>query len=127
MIADFSNKRAHAICSSALESGIGLKEMDSSELRRSKRIRGQGKQLAELSTICDKENFHRSKVLAPRSRTAKVFAELVVELPTDASDYEVGEDDLSPASVGRVYRELALKIHDEKNLRYNFKVFDDSV
>ena len=93
------------------------------ELRRSKRFRGSVSLHEKFDPISEKENLNRSKPLAPRARSAKVFSELVIDLPTDCSDYEVTEEEFSPC--GKLYRELARRMLD--NERYFFSVFEDNI
>ena len=81
-----------------------------------------------LTSIADKENFHRSRHLAPRSRATRVFAELLVDAATDASDFEISDTDEIPLSpVGILFNQQWLRVDDPNNERYNFKVFEDSL
>lgn len=82
---------------------------------------------ADISTgVIDKENFHRSSNLAPRARVARVFAELIVDAPTDASDFEISDsEDSSLLKMGTLFTGQITRIEDPTNERYNFKVFED--
>jgi len=81
----------------------------------------------EFDAIADKENFHRVKQLAPRARSAKVLLDLVIDLPTDASDFELSDSECaSPTTrVGFLFHQLSSRIQDSKSDRYNFKVYED--
>jgi len=81
-----------------------------------------------VSSIDDKENFHRASRLAPRSRAARVLSELLLDQPTDASDFEVSDCEESPnSSIGILFNQQWLRVDDIENERYNFKVFEDSL
>ena len=83
----------------------------------------------EYDSIADKENFHRSKQLAPRARPAKILVDLVVDLPTDCTDYEISdgdEGDVSPSSLGRMFQRQFVRMSDPKSKHYNFTVFEDA-
>ena len=79
-----------------------------------------------LSSIADKENFHRSRHLAPRSRATRVLSELLVDAQTDASDFELSDyDDEGSSPLGILFNQQLLRVEDPSNDRYNFKVFED--
>jgi hypothetical protein len=81
-----------------------------------------------VSSIDDKENFHRASRLAPRSRATRVFAELLLDHPTDASDFEISDCEEYPeSSIGILFNQQWLRVDDIENERYNFKVFEDSL
>jgi hypothetical protein len=75
--------------------------------------------------IADKENFHRAKALAPRSRPAKVLMELLIDLPTDCSDFEISdcEDSIPTSSV--LFNQISQRMSGTKNDHYEFQVYED--
>ena len=80
------------------------------------------------SDISDKENFHRSSRLAPRSRLARILAELFLDVPTDASDFEVSDnEDALDAPLGILFNQQVLRVNDAHSERHNFKIFEDSL
>ena len=95
---------------------------------KSKRIRQIVDSKEEVDINEEKENFHRTKPLAPRSRAAKVLVQLAIELPTDASDYEVSDaEDITPVvSLGFLYQQRESRMLDKKNAHYHFEIFEDS-
>ena len=74
----------------------------------------------------EKENFHRSRALAPRARSARVLVDLVIDLPTDCSDFEVSEGDEEKFDSGSLFRMRELRINDPANAFYNFKIHEDA-
>jgi hypothetical protein len=73
----------------------------------------------------DKENCHRVKFLAPRARTAKVLVDLIVDAPTDCSDYEILNDSDDETPIGRVFNDQLARIIDHNNEKHHFCVFED--
>ena len=91
-----------------------------------KKYRSKESRLDISVGVVDKENFHRSSNLAPRARVARVFAELIVDAPTDASDFEISDcEDSSLLKMGTLFTSQISRIEDPTNERYNFKVFED--
>ena len=90
-----------------------------------KRLRSGASSSGTFDIIADKENFHRVKQLAPRSRPAKVLIDLVIDLPTDASDYEISESEDSVPASRFLLNQLSLRMADSKNDHYNFQVYED--
>lgn len=121
-----AKRRMVSIDNSASDSLADLSGLQS-DSGPAKRTRSQRKLQVSIDAISDKENFHRWRPLAPRSRSAKILLDLVVDLPTDCTDYEVSEydGDDSPISLGEEYLGLHSRMHDEKNKFYHFKVFED--
>lgn len=101
-------------------SGSGMECSD--VLKRHKR----SKNAKFVDSDLDKENFHRSRLLAPRARSARVLVELVIDLPTDCSDFEFSEADEEKAEIGVVYRARESRLHDSVNEFYNFEVYVDA-
>ena len=121
-----AKRRMFSIERSAKES-LGKGSELQSDSGPAKRTRSTRKLHVSIETISDKENFHRSRPLAPRSRSAKILSDLVVDLATDCTDYEVSEydGDDSPMSLAEEYLGLHSRMHDEKNKFYHFTVFED--
>ena len=81
-----------------------------------------------LADTADKENFHRSRHLAPRSRATRVLADLIVDAQTDASDFEISDwYEIPQSPVGILFSQQISRVDDPSNERYNFKVFEDSL
>lgn len=96
-------------------------EFESSTVKRAKHIVKPENTLVDD----DKENCHQVRSLAPRARTAKVFAELIVDAPTDCSDIEFLDESEDETLIGRVYKDHMLRISDKNNERYHFSIFED--
>ena len=99
----------------------GSGEIDASSVKRAKHI---GKP-ENTFVDDDKENCHQVRSLAPRARTAKVLAELMVDAPTDCSDIEFLDESEDETLIGRVYKDHLLRISDKSNERYHFSIFED--
>jgi hypothetical protein len=117
---DCAGKSGFPNLESYLPSGlIPAKEGQVKRQRRSKA-------LPSFESSVDKENFHRSRPLAPRSRSARILQDLVIDLPTDCSDYEILEsDDEKDGLLGSLFVKRELRINDRKNEFYNFAVHED--
>lgn len=117
---DCANNSGIPNLKSYLPSGLIPAKQD--QVKRQRRSRA----LSSFEASVDKENFHRSRPLAPRSRSARVLQDLVIDLPTDCSDYEVLEsDDEIDALLGSLFVKRELRINDSKNEFYNFAVHED--
>ena len=107
--------------------------VDTKHAGHGKRVEGSTEKRVRRETYkdtipdeADKENFHRSRPLAPRSRPTAVLASLVIDAPTDCSDIEF-EDDEDQFFLGSVYRAQLGRISDPKREHYHFNVYEDSV
>jgi hypothetical protein len=94
----------------------------------SKKHRGVRLLADSKSDMADKENFHRSSRLVPRSRAARVLADMFLDVPTDASDFEISDnEDSLDTPLGILFNEHVLRVNDLNSDRYNFKIFEDSL
>jgi hypothetical protein len=96
---------------------------------KSKRNRNHKESANPTDPIADKENFHRSKDLVPRSRSARILVDLIIESPTDCSDIEISdfENDEAFATSAGLYHDQVARMSDISNPHYHFTVFEDSV
>ena len=93
-----------------------------------KRVKSRKQVDADVDLLEDKENFHRSRLLAPRARPARVLHDLVVDLPTDCSDFEVSMDtDIDSSPSGSLFHELERRMADPNEKRYHFSVYEDPI
>jgi hypothetical protein len=105
--------------------GDGSRDSGSSEVNSfRKRVKG-GMREDNVDMEADKENFHRTRDLVPRTRRGRALAALIVDAPTDCSDIEISmEHDISP--FGSLYRDLQARVTDKKNSHHHFSVYVDS-
>ena len=92
-----------------------------------KRNKGRRALSGTFDPISDKENFHKSKDLAPRSRPARVLVDLIIDLPTDCSDFEISDveaDSALPHSAELFHKQI-MRMTDVDNKHYHFTVFED--
>ena len=93
----------------------------------SKRVRARMDTESALDILEDKENFNRSRPLAPRSRPARVLHDLVVDLPTDCSDFEVSMDEEDSSPVGSIFHAQQRRMDDPNEKHYHFSVYEDPI
>ena len=103
------------------------KSIYTTEFHGSKRLKARMQSDCPLDFLNDKENFHRSRPLAPRSRPARVLLDLVVDLPTDCSDFEVSMDEEDSSPTGYMFNEQQRRMADPSNKQYHFSVYEDPI
>ena len=101
------------------------RDSDTSDVKSFRKRAKGGIREDNVDMEVDKENFHRSRDLVPRTRRGRVLTALIVDAPTDCSDIEISMDqDISP--FGSLHSDLQARVTDKKNSHHHFSVYVDS-
>lgn len=109
-----------------IQDGHSTSANDMKPQHPSKKLKQANSCPGDFDLISEKENLHRPNTLVPRARPSRVLESLLIDAPTDCSDFECSESEVDPADpYGVLYDQRASRISDVSNATYHFDIFED--